>query len=540
MNIRIQLIDMIAIAPLLILMGASLLLLLIESFIKKAHTAAFWTTLGSLMTALIFAIWAPPSSHPLLTPWLRFDPFSYFFTLFFLSIGIATTLLSFPLFQRFKASTGEYYFLLLSSLFGLLLIGNAADFLTLFLGLEILSLSLYVMCCYMKTWKLAHEAALKYFLLGSLAAAFLLYGIALIYGATGTTHFDSLSFDFRTLTNPPDKILFLSGITLLTLGLAFKAAIVPFHFWAPDVYDGAPTPVTAFMAVGTKAGAFAAFILLFLIALPGFDPLWNQGMALLAYPTLIYANLVALRQKQLRRFFAYSGIAHAGFLLIPLAAVSGGYSADPSLDILRETIQAMLFYLVVYTIATLGCFAVLVILDDKKEGVFLADLQGLMRKNRGLAAIFSLCLLTLAGIPPTVGFFAKFYLFKLAFMQGYYGLVFTGLAMSIFAAFYYMRMIAVMLGEEKESVLTTQLSSTSPVQVVQNSIVHTASFKSEIIYGSALEKRGNSWEKIPRREEWKETWPAFLVGILSLGGIIALSIFPEIFFRFLERIGLVG
>lgn len=570
MNTHLEWVDMLAIAPLLILMGTSLLLLLIESFAKRVQTVTFWITLGSLIVAFIFPILAPASSsHPLLTPWLRFDALADFFTLFFIGIGIVSTLLSFPLFHHFKASAGEYYFLLLSSLFGLVLIGSAADFLTLFLGLEILSLSLYVMCSYMKTWELAHEAALKYFLLGSLAAAFLLYGIALIYGATGTTQFSTLPFDFRSLTNPHDRILFLSGIALITLGLAFKAAIVPFHFWAPDVYDGAPTPVTAFMAVGTKAGAFAAFILLFMIALPGFYPLWNQGIAWLAYPTLIYANLVAVRQKQLRRFFAYSGIAHAGFLLIPLAALTMANSTSQELivssEILEEAIQAMLFYLVVYAFATFGSFAVLVILDERREGVLLEDLQGLMRKNPWLAGIFSVCLLTLAGIPPTAGFFAKLYVFKLAFIQGYYGLVIVGLTMSVFAAFYYARMIAVMLGEEKEwngekkeekeekkrmeweggrePVLEgSQLLIEPGVSFAASeaSFARLAPHKSETLYGSPFGKemgRTGGWNRAKGKALWRETWPAFVVGGAALVGIIFLSVFPEELFKLLDRLG---
>ena len=199
------------------------------------------------------------------------------------------------------------------------------------------------------------------------------------------------------------KSLFQGGIALVTLALAFEAAIVPFQVWAPDVYQGAPTPVTAFMAVGPKVGAMAAFVRVFMVALPGFDPLWNEGLSLLIYPMLIYANYVALRQTQLRRFFAYSGISHAGFLLI--AVVAGGPNA----------LTALLFYLVVYAVATIGSFAVVAYLDRDSEGVAIADPNGLFRRSPYLAGILALCLLTLAGIPPTIGFFAKFYLFQVAF-----------------------------------------------------------------------------------------------------------------------------
>lgn len=435
MNLNIY--DFAALSPLLIVLAGAVLLLLLESFAapRKAKKFAAPLTLAMLAAALTAVTLAPASDNILLTPWLRFDHLAKFFTTFFLIIAFASILLACTFFHYQQVTSGEYFFLLLSALFGLLLVGAAADFLTLFLGLETLSISLYVLCGYIKKWTTSHESAIKYFLIGSLAAAFLLYGIALIYGATGTTGFATLLTSYQGLTAASDKTLFLAGIAFVTVGLAFKAAIVPFHTWAPDVYEGAPTPVTAFMAVGTKVGAFAAFAIIFLLVLPKFHPLWNSGIALLAVPTLIYANAVALRQTQLRRFFAYSGISHAGFLLIPLAA--GGVEALPSL----------LFYLVVYAAATLGAFGIIAFLDNGKESLTFTDLHGLFRRSPLLAALLALCLLTLAGIPPTAGFFAKFYIFKVAFQGGYYTLVIVGLLTTILSAYYYLRIIAIMLRE---------------------------------------------------------------------------------------------
>lgn len=468
MNTNLTLSDFAALSPLLLLLGGALLLLLIESFAEKmAQRNAIWITAIILVVTLGAAFFAPVSHNSLLTPWLAFDPLAKTFTIIFLVIGLVTTLLSSAFFRRFEATQGEYFFLLLAALFGLVLIGAAADFLTLFLGLETLSISLYIMCGYMKKWQISNEASIKYFLIGAMAAAFLLYGIALIYGAVGTTRFTLLLSGYQGLATAASKTLFLSGIALVTLGLAFKAAIVPFHVWAPDVYEGAPTPVTAFMAVGTKVGAFAGFVRIFIIALPNFDVLWNEGIALLAYPTLIYANIVALRQTQLRRFFAYSGISHAGYLLIPLAAST------------PDALQAILFYLVVYALATLGCFAVLSVLDQRSEGVMLQDLYGLFRKSPFLAAVFSLCLLTLAGVPPTAGFFAKFYLFKTGFEAGYYALVIVGLLATIFSAFYYLRIVSVMLTQK-------------PAEA-----------------------------GIPQR-----SWPAALVGTITFAAIVLLSFYP--------------
>lgn len=460
--------DYMALTPLLILLGGALLMLLLETFAEDiAKRFSSLLTGLCIVLALAAAIIAPASESPLLTPWLKFDSVARFFTIFFLLVGLGSTLLSASFFEKFEATHGEYFFLLLSCLFGLVLIGSSADFLTLFLGIETLSISLYVLCGYMKSWKLSSEASVKYFLIGAIATAFFLYGIALIYGAIGTTRLGSLLSGYQALAATSDHALFLGGVALVTLGLAFKAAIVPFHVWAPDVYDGATTPVTAFMAIGTKAGAFAAFVRIFLLSLPDFNPIWSEGISLLAFPTLIYANFVAIRQVQLRRFFAYSGISHAGFLLIPLAVGTS------------EALPALTFYLVVYALATFGAFAVLAYLDKTKEGVMLRDLYGLYRNSPFLAGVFSLCLLTLAGIPPTAGFFAKFYIFKLAFQGGYYALVVVGLLTTILSAFYYLRMVGVMFSE-------TPIEETPPMR----------------------------------------SWPAAVVGVASIVGILYLSFYP--------------
>lgn len=477
MNIALKSVDFAALSPLLFLMGATLILLLIESFAEKAaKKLSSLIALAAILLALIATFIAPVSHHPLLTPWLIFDPFTQFFTIFFLMIGLASTLLASSFFQRFDASQGEYFFLLLSALFGLILIGAAADFLILFLGLETLSIALYALCGYMKKWEVSHEAAVKYFLIGALATSFFVYGIALIYGAVGTTRFHDLLPAYQSLVGNR-KVLFLGGIALVTLGLAFKAALVPFHVWAPDVYDGAPTPVTAFMAVGTKVGAFVAFARIFLIALPQFNPMWNQAMAWLAILTMVYANIVALRQTQLRRFFAYSGISHAGFLLIPFVAGT------------TEALPALTFYLVVYAAATLGSFAILAFLDQHRQGVFLDDLQGLFLRAPFLAGGFTLCLLTLAGIPPTAGFFAKFYVFKIALQAGDYLLVGVGLLTTILSAFYYMRIIS-------------------------------------MLFSNAISKM-----KTPIY-----SWSAAVVEVASLSAILILSFFPEPLISFLGQI----
>lgn len=433
MNLGLDSSDVFALSPLWILLSGSLIILLVESFFKKASDElAFGITLLTLVCSGVGILYAPASLHVRITQWVVFDPFARFFALFFLATGGAAAVLSDLFLKRFQASRGEYYFFLLAAIFGCILTAASADFLTLFLGLETLSLALYVMTGYMKGWSRSGEGAIKYFLLGVLASALLLYGIALLYGSVGTTNMGDLQKGYLHITDEAHRALFLGGIGLITIGLLFKAAAVPFHTWAPDVYDAASSPVTAFMAVGVKTAAFAALARLFLIDLNQFDPHWNDMVALVAYPTLIVGNLFALRQTSLRRFFAYSGISHTGYLLFPF--VAGQEAAILSLQ----------FYLGVYGLATLGAFGVLIFLDGRKGWSTINDLKGLFWSDPWPAAILALCLLTLSGLPPMAGFLAKFYLFQSVFYSGHLGLVFTGLLMTVLSAFYYLRLIAFM------------------------------------------------------------------------------------------------
>lgn len=430
--------DCFAMSPLIILLCAALVLMLWSAFSKRLEGGIPCViTILFLLCALGMAGLAPPSEHPLLTRWVSFDPLARMFIFLFLIVGIVSAVLGEVALIATGTSRAEYFFFLVTSVAGLLLIGMAADLLTLFLGLEILSLSLYVWCGIVRGWERGREAAMKYFFSGALATVFLLYGIAMIYGGVGTTELALLYGRFQTLSTGGDTFLFLGGIGLLTASLAFKGALFPFHAWAPDVYEGAPTPVTAFMAIGTKMGAFAALARLFLLALPQFNLLWSSAVAWLAILTMGYANLLALRQSHLRRFFAYSGISHAGFMMLPL--VVGGY----------ESLLPLSLYLVVYGLATLAAFAVVISIDIGEQGASLHDLKGLWFRSPGLSVILILALLTLAGMPPTIGFFAKFYLFQMALQVGNVSLVVVGLLTTVLSAFYYLRIIS-LLFEERE------------------------------------------------------------------------------------------
>lgn len=447
--------DYLALSPFFILLAGGLILLLIESFMEKAcYRLTTLVTLVTLAVAGVAVFYAPASTHTLITPWLKFDALSRFFALFFLSVGFGTVLLAVPFFQKFKASSSEYLFLLLTSIAGLIMVSSSADFLTLFIGIETLSVSLYIACGYVKMSEGAQESSIKYFLTGAVTAAFLVYGIALLYGATGTLNFDQLLPAYKALAGIPEKTLFMCGIGLIAIGIAFKAALVPFHFWAPDAYAGASNPITGFMAIATKAGAFAAFIRVFDQALPDFNVALSQSLSVLAYATLIYANFVAMRQFQLRRFFAYSGIAHAGLLLLPV--IAGGPEATFAIE----------FYLAIYALATLAAFAVLACIDDKEQGTTLDDLNGLATRSPWLAGLFTLSFLTLAGIPPTAGFFAKFYVFKVAYEAGYYGLVVVGLFTTVLSAYTYLRIITKMFGKEMEEEKREQILFSYPAAIL--------------------------------------------------------------------------
>lgn len=440
--------DYLSLSPLLILLCGGLLTLLLETFANGK--ASFWSSIVGLATFLLagIAILAvPPIVNPLLTSWIVNDHLSQSGSLLIVAIAISVNLLSGPLFRKHPTSRSEFDFFLIMATIGVIMIASSDDFLTLFLGLEILSLSLYILTGYMRNWNLSGEAALKYFLLGAIGAAFLVYGIALIYGATGTTGFEGLLNAYQTLDEGQEFSLFWGGIAFITVGLCFKAAIVPFHFWAPDVYEGAPTPVTAFMSVGVKLGAFLAFARIFLVALPQFSPYWGEAIAVFALLSLIYANFVALQQTNLRRFFAYSGISHSGFLLIPLAA-QGPYA-----------LSALLFYLTIYALATLIAFAVLAELDDSEGGVRMEDLKGLAYRSPFLTGLLILSLLTLAGMPPTAGFFAKFYLFKGALEAGHLTLVIVALLTTVLAFTYYLRIIALLFTQERAAHETAFLSN---------------------------------------------------------------------------------
>lgn len=329
--------------------------------------------------------------------------------------------------RRVRLPAGEYYALLLLSTVGAMLMAASRNLAVLFLGLELLSFPLYIMAGLARRSPLSQEAGLKYLLLGAFATAFFVYGIALVYGATGTV-------DLARLAEQPASALLGAGLALLTIGLGFEAALVPFHAWAPDVYEGAPLPATAFMSVIAKVGAFAGLVRVFPLALPHLAPAWGQLLAAIAVATMITGNVAALVQSNVKRLLAYSGVAHAGYMLIGIA--SGGAAGT----------WAVLFYLLVYVVMNLGAFGVLLLLERRgDEADRLEDLAGLAGRAPWAAAALVLCMLSLAGLPPTGGFFAKLYVFQAALQGHRTGLALVGVLTSVVSVYYYLRVASVVL-----------------------------------------------------------------------------------------------
>ncbi|NJD67429.1 MAG: NADH-quinone oxidoreductase subunit N [Candidatus Methylomirabilota bacterium] len=366
------------------------------------------------------------------------DRFTLFFYLVLGLIGILTILLSMGHLGTATADQGEYYSLILFSVLGMMLMAAGGDLIVMFLGLETFSLALYILAGFWKTELRSNESALKYLLLGAFAGGFFLYGIALIYGATGTTVLRQI-MAFLADGDPPSPLFWIGG-GLLLIGFGFKIASVPFHMWVPDVYEGAPTSVTAFMIAGTKAAAFAAFLRVFLLALPALHVRWSVVIWVLAVLTMTIGNLVALAQSNIKRMLAYSSIAHAGYLLVAL--VAGGSSG----------VAGILFYLVVYALMNLGVFAVIIAVQHhKRERLLLSDYAGLGWQRPFLAACMAVFMFSLSGIPPTAGFMGKLYIFSAALEGHYPGLAVIGVLNSVVSVYYYLRVVVIMYMSETAS-----------------------------------------------------------------------------------------
>ena len=368
---------------------------------------------------------------------MALDPFRYAAVAIMLASAAGTILLSIGYLERERLLAPEYYPLVLLATVGMMFLSGAEDLIVLFLGLEVMSVAVYVLAGYNRANAASAEAALKYFLIGAFASGFLLYGIALIYGATGTTN---LSLIGAQLAAGPLSLMAGLGLGLLLIGLGFKVAAVPFHMWAPDVYDGAPTPVTGFMATGVKAAAFVALVRVLIEAFPSAESLWQPGIFWLAIASMVLGNLVALSQPTLKRMLAYSSIAHAGYLLVAVWPGS------------RIGAAAVLFYLAAYVVTTLASFGFLAALGRNGErDVTYDDIAGLARRRPWAALGLGVCMLSLLGFPGTFGFMGKWYILSAVIAEGQTILAIVLVLTSVISAGYYLPVLMSMYMKEASS-----------------------------------------------------------------------------------------
>lgn len=423
-------------APFVIVAGWGVLIMVLDLFIpEEKRSWAPWLTAVGLGLALIQSILLWGDSYGTFTatgghPMLVVDNFATFLNITFLLTGLLSVLISVGYLRKHQLDRPEFYMLMLFSISGMMLMGMANDLILIFLALEVLSIPLYIMSGMAWPRTDSEESAMKYFLLGAFSSSILVFGIALTYGATGST---ALPEVLAKIGNA--GALGLAGAAFLLVGFAFKVAAVPFHMWTPDVYEGAPTVVTAFMSVGAKVGGFAAMLRIFVTALPELGDTWIGAVAILATITLILGNFVAISQTNIKRMLAYSSIAHAGYILI---AVAAGIDSP-------DGVSAALFYMFAYLFTNLGAFAVVVALEKKQnEGTMLDDYKGLAKRSPWLALAMAYFMLSLTGVPPTGGFSGKFFVFRAAIEADLLWLAIIGAVTSVVSGYYYLRVVYLM------------------------------------------------------------------------------------------------
>ena len=435
-------VDFYVLLPLIILIVWASALLLVDLFIPKERKwlTAMLAAFGLALT-LGFTLSQLGRENTGFNNMVVLDGFSIFVNALLLLTGLLGVALAYGYINRMGLERGEYYILMLFSISGMMLMAQAADLIVVFLALELLSLPLYVLSAFARTKVDSEEAGLKYFLLGAFSSGFVLYGIALVYGATGST---ALSGIVAAASAGTSSLLLTIGAGLILVGLGFKVAAVPFHMWTPDVYQGAPTAVTAFMAAGAKIAGFAALLRVFSIAFSSISTDLTPVIWALSALTMIVGNLIAISQSDIKRMLAYSSIAHAGYIL--MAFVPYG---NP--DVAPVSIAAGLFYLVAYAITNFGTWGVVIAMEQAEgRGLAISDYAGLGKKYPALAAAMTVFMLSLIGFPPTLGLVGKFYLFRAVLSGGYIGLAIIGVITSLISAYYYLRVVVTMYMQDGE------------------------------------------------------------------------------------------
>ena len=439
--------DFQTILPLTILTVWACALLLVDLFIPKDRK---WltATLAAFGLAITLGFTLAQIGSPAATGFsgmVAQDGFSTFLNSLLLVSGLLGIALAYGYLKRMGLERGEYYILLLFSVTGMMLMAQAADLIVIFIALELLSIPLYVLAAFNRTQSQSEEAGIKYFLLGAFSTGFVVYGIALVFGATGTTSLAGI-----LASTPTSGLLLTIGAALILVGFGFKVAAVPFHMWTPDVYQGAPSAVTAFMAAGAKIAGFAALLRVFTIAFPSISADLTPILSVLAALTMIVGNLIAISQTDIKRLLAYSSIAHAGYIL--MAFVPYG---NPK--VMPVSVAAGLFYLVSYAVTNFGAWAVVIALEKADgKGLEISDYAGLGRKYPALAAAMTVFMLSFIGLPPTLGLVGKFYLFRAVMDGGFIGLAIIGVVTSLISAYYYLRVVVTMYMQEGDPQTTSE------------------------------------------------------------------------------------
>ncbi|MCX7792993.1 MAG: NADH-quinone oxidoreductase subunit N [Thermodesulfovibrionales bacterium] len=437
--------DMLLIKSELWLTILALLILITELLIKKKEAIALLSIIALALTGIITI---NTSSGIAFSGMFVSDSYSMFFKFIFLGSSLLTILLSMRYLSRENAHYGEYYSLLLFSVLGMSFMASSNDLILLYLGTELMALSIYVLAGFKRHDSKSNEAAIKYFLLGAFSSALLLYGISFIYLLTGTTNLKGIA---QTLAQSSTEPVLMIALLFLASAFAFKIAAVPFHMWSPDVYEGAPTPVTAFMSVAPKAAGFAIIGRVFITAFGAIDLDWKAVLIVLSVLTMIIGNILAISQTNIKRMLAYSSIAHSGYALLGIIAGT------------PEGIGSTMLYLLIYAFMNLGAFAIVTILG--REGEELSQYEGLAKTEPLWAAIMLIFMFSLTGIPPTAGFVGKFYLFMSVINAGYTGLAVIAVIMSAVSAYFYLRVVMFMYMKEPQRAVSISPSVSETLAV---------------------------------------------------------------------------
>ena len=425
-----------SIPEIIVIVGACVLLLIAPVKGRRFGPLFFWSSLATVIAAAAATFALAGEPRLVYSGMFVVDDFSVFFkAVFYLATGLCV-LMSPRYLEEEDIARGEYYVLMLFALAGMMIMASGLDLLSIYVGMELQALCIYVLTGFIRKEKRSNEAALKYVILGSVSSGIFLYGLSLVYGITGTTQLTDMAAALGS-GGAHDPALVLATVFLVT-GLIFKVGAVPLHMWVPDVYEGAPTTITAFMSVGPKAAAFAILLRIFLDAMAPAADIWVVVVAVIAVLTMALGSFVALVQTNIKRMLAYSSIAHAGFVLLGL--VAGG----------PDGVASVMLYLLIYVFMNLGIFAIIIMMrSGNVSGEAIEDYAGFAKSHRGLALLMLIFLFSLAGIPPTAGFFAKFYILVALVEQGYVGLAVIAVLLSAVAAFFYIRIVMLMYMKEE-------------------------------------------------------------------------------------------